>query len=305
MNQRNFGLIVLFLIVCNGIFLNVSSSVAQERKRVTGEYFKIPEISTKKIEKMIDAGGRKLHCCVYGKGSPTVVLVTGFGATQSYWNSVVPDLAAQSTVVTYDRAGYGKSERGTLPVHGEQTARDLHILLEKLGVPKPYLPVGHSYGGKIVRLFASLYPEDMGGLILEDSSHEGILEAQKKILNGKDLETLERMTSRRKNVKNPKTENDYMITTREQLRNSGPLPHIPYIVLIAGDRSGALPPVFSQEAQEKTKKLGMEMQKEMANLIPGGICFVVEGVGHTMHMEKPEVLIKPVIEMINEIRNKK
>ena len=52
---------------------------------------RIPEISIPKIENMIDVGGRKLHCCVYGNGSPAVVLVSGFEAPQAYWNSVIFD----------------------------------------------------------------------------------------------------------------------------------------------------------------------------------------------------------------------
>jgi len=166
------------------------SSNAQASQGSPLEQVRIPEISTPKIENMIDVGGRKLHCCVYGSGSPTVVLVSGFEAPQVYWNPVIPDLAEKTTVVTYDRAGVGKSEIGDLPAHGEQSAKDLHILLDKLGVPRPYILVGHSYGGSVVRLFASVYPDDMGGLILEDTQHEDVLKEMRKILKGKDLDEL-------------------------------------------------------------------------------------------------------------------
>lgn len=73
-----------------------------------------------------------------------MVLVSGFGAPQDYWNPVVPDLAAQTTVLTYDRAGIGKSEMGDLPTHGTQAAIDLHRLLDKPNLPKPYIVIGHS-----------------------------------------------------------------------------------------------------------------------------------------------------------------
>ena len=46
------------------------------------------------------------------------------------------------------------------------------------------------------------------------------------------------------------------------------------------------------------------MQKKLVALIPGGKHIIVEGVGHNMHLEKPEALITPVTEMINEVRNK-
>lgn len=56
--------------------------------------------------------------------------------------------------------------------------KDIYVLLKNLDVPKPYILVGHSYGGKIARLFASMYSEDLGGLILEDTQHEDILNKQ-------------------------------------------------------------------------------------------------------------------------------
>lgn len=46
----------------------------------------------------------------------------------------------------------------------------------------------------------------------------------------------------------------------------------------------------------------MEMQKKLAALIPGGKHVIVEGMVHNIHLEKPEALIVPLIEMINEVR---
>ncbi|HEX9971025.1 MAG TPA: alpha/beta hydrolase [bacterium] len=294
--------IIIINLIC---FISIPISFSQASKVSPQEHIRIPEISTPKIDSMIDVGSRKLHCCVYGKGSPIVVLVSGFGAPQAYWNSVIPDLAAKTTIVTFDRAGIGKSEIGDLPTHGEQAAKDLHVLLEKLGVPRPYILVGHSYGGSVARLFASMYPDNMGGLILEDAQHEDVLNEQLKILTGKDLEALEQMVARFSTPDNPKTEADYRNITTEQMRKSKPLPQIPFVVLTAGDRSKAMPPMFSDEAKEQIAKLGLEMQQKLVALIPGGKQIVVEGMGHNIHSEKPEALIAPVVEMINEVREKK
>ena len=100
-----------------------------------------------------------------------------------------------------------------------------------------------------------MYPEEMGGLILEDSQHEDVLNEQLKILKGKDLEALEQMVARFSTPENPKTEADYRNITTEQVRKSKPLPQIPFVVLTAGDRSKAMPPMFSDEAKEKIKLL--------------------------------------------------
>jgi pimeloyl-ACP methyl ester carboxylesterase len=264
----------------------------------------IPDITTPKTEKMVDVGGRNLHSCVYGKGSPTVVFVSGFGAPQAYWNPVIPDLAAITTVLTYDRAGIGRSEIGELPTHGKQAATDLHALLDKLSLPKPYIVVGHSYGGSVVRLFASIYPDGIGGIILEDSQVEGVLEEQRKILKGKDLEQLEEMVAKFAAPDNPKTEGDYRDISEEQVKNSGPLPRVPFVVITAGDRSKGMPPIFSEDARKKMVELRMEMQKKLAALVPGGKQIVVNDVGHNIHLERPEALIEPVVEMIEEVRKK-
>ncbi len=54
---------------------------------------KMIEISTPKTESMVDVGGRQLHCRVFGKGKPAVVLISGFNAPQNYWNPIIPDIA--------------------------------------------------------------------------------------------------------------------------------------------------------------------------------------------------------------------
>lgn len=261
--------------------------------------------SAAKIERMVDVGGRKLDCYVYGNGSPTVVLVSGLEAPQAYWNSMIPDLAARTTVVTYDRAGIGKSEIGDLPTHGEQSAKDLQVLLDKLSVPKPYILVGHSYGGNIARLFASMFPDDTGGLILEDTQHEDVLNEMRKVLEGKDLEAFdELMAARFSTPEHPKTEADYRDLTREQIRKSKPLPRIPYVVLMAAGRAKAMAPLFSDKAIEKMAKLDSALNDQLAALIPGGRQVIVEGTGHDIHVDKPEVLIAPVMEMIKVVRKK-
>jgi len=46
------------------------------------------------------------------------------------------------------------------------------------------------------------------------------------------------------------------------------------------------------------------LNKKLAALIPGGRLIVVEGTGHYIHVDKPEVLITPVVEMIKKAREK-
>jgi pimeloyl-ACP methyl ester carboxylesterase len=74
-------------------------------------------------------------------------------------------------VVSYDRAGLGWSDPAPKTQDAAQSAADLHAALQAAGVPGPYVVVGHSYGGLVVRAFADLYPEDVAGMALVDASH--------------------------------------------------------------------------------------------------------------------------------------
>ncbi|MFC2117168.1 alpha/beta fold hydrolase [Bacteroidota bacterium] len=273
------------------------------KAQVNDQYMKDVDNKFEKTEKMIDLGEERIiDCKIYGKGSPTVVFVSGFNASQSNWDPVLPFLFKKATVLTYDRPGIGKSKKGNLPLDGVQSAKDLKALLEKLDVPKPYIVVGHSLGVDIVRLFVSMFPENVGGLILEDGSHESLLDEQLKTLEGKDLETLKKMALGTNRPTNPQSEISYRKETIEQLRNSPVLPHVPFVVITSGNRANAVPPVFSESGKKDLIKLGKELQQRLVDLIPGGKHIIAEGVGHNIHIEKPEILVEPIVEMINKIK---
>ncbi|MBD3160603.1 MAG: alpha/beta fold hydrolase [Candidatus Latescibacteria bacterium] len=116
----------------------------------------------------VDLGSHSLHAVVAGAGSPTVVIDGGIGATRDQYQEMLHRIAETTTVVTYDRAGYGSSESGPLPRDSRREAEELRDLLRKLDVPTPYILVGHSLGGLNVQVYADLYPDDVGGLVLLD-----------------------------------------------------------------------------------------------------------------------------------------
>ncbi len=122
---------------------------------------------------MVDVGGYRLHINCTGAGSPTVVIDAGWGDWSLGWSGVQPAVAATTQVCTYDRAGMGYSEAGPLPRNAGQFAKELHTLLERAGVPGPYVLAGHSMGGLTVRVFAHDYPADVAGIVLIDSMSPG------------------------------------------------------------------------------------------------------------------------------------
>jgi pimeloyl-ACP methyl ester carboxylesterase len=125
---------------------------------------------------LVDIGGRKLHIHCTGTGSPTVIVENGGAAFSFDWELVQPEVARFTRICTYDRAGYAWSDVGPEFDSFNQASLDLHLLLMKARIPGPYVLVGHSLGGLLVRNYQAAYPTDVVGMVLVDSSHEDSLQ---------------------------------------------------------------------------------------------------------------------------------
>jgi len=133
---------------------------------------KLDEKAYPPIGKMVDIGGYKLHMIDRGVGGPTVVIDAGGGDNSLDWSLVQPEIAKFTRVVVYDRAGYAWSNASSLERTSENIAKELHTMLHNANIPAPYILVGHSFGGINVRFFANMYPDEVAGVVLVDSSHE-------------------------------------------------------------------------------------------------------------------------------------
>jgi hypothetical protein len=119
---------------------------------------------------LIDVGGHRLHLNCTGSGSPTVILEPGHGEVSSGMAWIAGEVAQDSRVCVYDRAGRGWSDPADGPQDAVQTAADLHTLLNQAHIPGPYVLAGHSFGGLYVLTFAAQYPDQVAGLVLLDST---------------------------------------------------------------------------------------------------------------------------------------
>jgi pimeloyl-ACP methyl ester carboxylesterase len=120
--------------------------------------------------RLVNVGGHHLYLACRGTGSPTVVLENGLGEHTPSWAWIVKDVARDTRVCVYDRAGQGWSDSAAAPQDGVQLATDLHTLLERAAVPGPYVLAGHSVGGTYALTFAARYPRQVAGMVLLDSS---------------------------------------------------------------------------------------------------------------------------------------
>ncbi len=117
---------------------------------------------------LVDVGPYRLHLECTGTGAPTVILEPGGGASAATLGWIAPEVARQTTVCVYDRAGKGWSDAAQTAPDAAQTATDLHTLLERADVAGPYVLAGHSFGGLYVMRYAAQYPDEVAGMVLID-----------------------------------------------------------------------------------------------------------------------------------------
>src|SRR6266700_167098 len=154
---RGVFLLVLVLAAAGVMYENISEARDRRFNPMTGRLF--------------DVGGYKMHIDCTGEGSPTVILESGLGDTYVSWRKVQPQIAKFTRVCSYDRAGIGYSDSSPQSRTSKVMAAELHALLGAAAIAPPYVLVGHSMGGYDVRLFASLYRNEIAGMVLVDASH--------------------------------------------------------------------------------------------------------------------------------------
>lgn len=145
----------LLMLLCISVF---AQSILAQRAKDDGR-------SSAALDKLVDVGGgRRLHinCSgTSGAGIPTVVLESGAGNDSTVWNLVKPEVSKFTRVCSYGRAGLGSSDPVPAPRTVVAVTEDLHSLLIASKINGPYVLVGHSLGGILVRLYASYYPADV------------------------------------------------------------------------------------------------------------------------------------------------
>ncbi len=228
---------------------------------------------------LVDIGGRRLHLVCSGTGSPTVVLEHGLNTSATTWDAVVPTIAKDTRVCAYDRAGVRTSDQPpTKPRTGRDAAADLYALIRASNMVGPFVLVGHSIGGAIIRLFAQDHPDFVAGLVLVDSTNEYEFQLDRPISSGEWMDTS---------------------ATVDQLRADHWQRDVPLYVLAAGRENVA---GASETQLAQIRKYRLAMQEELARRSPKGHFIVAERSGHNVPLEQPQVVIDAIRSAVNDVR---
>ena len=120
----------------------------------------------------VDVGGYHLQFHVTEGKSPTILFEAGGGDDSSAWRNTAPGVATVTgaRIVTYDRAGLGKSEPNPGSYSITQEVESLERGLKQLQINGDLIVVAHSYGGFVATLFAARNTSTVKGLVLIDAN---------------------------------------------------------------------------------------------------------------------------------------
>lgn len=162
---RVFGVCALFILVCC-LTLPLLIPIPPLLNTV------VPEKLADGDSSFVTINNLQVHYKRSGSGQDTLILLHGFAASTFTWQRVVPSLSQNYSVLTYDRTGFGYTERpmpgewsGESPYSQHSQVEQLITLMDTLNIRRAVV-VGSSAGGNTAALAAVKYPERVKALIL-------------------------------------------------------------------------------------------------------------------------------------------
>jgi len=285
---------------------------------------------------LIDLGdGRRLNLACQGRGSPTVILESGYGHSGRVWETdvlsgswavpteprttVFDGVSAFARVCLYDRPGTllpsaggitpSRSDPVSMPRSASAMADDLHTLLTVTGIPGPYVLVGHSLGGLLARLFAARFPDEVAGMVLVDAFSSELWLGLASALRPEHraaLEALEQEPRKELMAVYPEMEFldlDAIVAEEIAVVQAKSLPAVPAVVLSRGrSLQGAVPrdAVPFDFPWEIIEHVSREAQ---ARLIPGARHMIAAESRHMIQLDQPELVIEAIRQVVEAVRD--
>lgn len=297
------------------------------------------------IGKMVDIGGYRLHMVDQGTGGPTVVIDSGVRCNCLDWSLVLPEIAKFTRVITYDRAGYAWSDESPLDRTSANIVEELRSMLRHAGVPGPYILVGHSFGGNNMQLYAMTYPDEVLGLILVDSVHADLLKfvalpsieyfhlslcaaylgvfrllahvPQVREIMNKQVEKYPVDVQKIYYTQNTTTKFVHAVSAEavcaqescNQLQRRGhSLGDIPLTVITAGNPlmvHDEVKGVYTAKEVDAINKGWSDLQFDLAKKSSRAKHTIAENSGHMVPIDRPDVIVDAVRDMVNELNQAK
>lgn len=265
------------------------------------------------ITQLIKINDHKMEVLLKGNKGPLVIILTGMACSFEEWYEVTQMLSETYRVLTLHRQGQGQSEIGTGIQNTGATVNDLAEILHHLQIDEPFYLMGNSYGGLCVQHFTKVHPEKVAGVILVDSTSVDLKELEKlhlPVLN-QDTDEIWIEKSLAYSTKNKQELSEILkpsLWTKdaELIRSLGDFPDVPLIV-IGRDKEYSIQSELENGISEWELQVFEEKWEELiinqSNLSLQGELVFASHSGHSVFLDRPDLIIDCVHKMVGRIQN--
>jgi pimeloyl-ACP methyl ester carboxylesterase len=260
----------------------------------------------------IDIGGRSLRYKCFGEGAPTVLIEPGGGVSLETvfsldqpigWAVIVPQISKLTRVCVYDRAGLGRSDPAPMPRTSLDVAKDLHALLERASIAPPYVIAGQSFGGMNARMFASLYPQTIAGIVLVDSSHPDTYPEVAKVLPPPTAGESKFLQGWRTGPDLSKTREWVDLKANADLvRATGGLGDKPLVILTQSPHWND--PYAPDDVEPLIDAVLQRLDAQLLTLSSDSKRIVAKKAGHNIQLDDPQLVIESINDVVARARKR-
>jgi len=322
--------VLVVIVAFSGAYNLLVSTVLQHRYPPPGNIYSVD--------------GYAMHLYCTGSGEPTVVVEEGLGDDFITWQRVQPEVAGFTRICTYDRRGLGWSEDRPEPHDAKHFAQQLHALLQAASEKGPFVLVGASAGGFYARQFVSDFPLLVVGMVFSDSSvpdqdghipgggwtpeearqthHEAMWdlvaqstgwarlrgqckgEVEKGLDAWRDVARAE--ACRPMYARSGLAEWDEFWHSADQAAEARCCAKIP-VVIVSRDPAWRNP-AWDPERDARhiaAQPIWNELQESLKALSPQSRRILARGSGHHVNIERPDVLVAAIRQVVNDFRQHK
>ena len=233
----------------------------------------------------MDPGRRVVRRVQAGEGEPAVVLEAGLNNGAASWQRVMPLLAPHLRGAAYDRAGLGGSAPAPGLVTVDRQVDDLASVITGLAAG-PCVLAGHSWGGILVQLLAFRQPDLAAGLVLVDPGHEE-MESGLPVALQWGWRVTRAVFPDELHDDAPAT----LAAMRELRAAAAPFPDVPVVVLSA-----------ARGFPRRFRAHWTRLQAAVAAAAPQGRHVVVDGTGHNIPRDRPDVVAGTILAVAAQAR---
>jgi pimeloyl-ACP methyl ester carboxylesterase len=243
---------------------------------------------------------------------PLLVFESGAMTPKENWDTLLNHLPNTISWITYDRPGIGQSQEDSAIKTDIDIAKHLNTLLQSIKAAPPYILIGHSYGGPLIRLFTALYPSEVSGLVFIDPTDfmwtQKNEESLKKISNnaigfvGASEKLFATLSSNTTIPKGHRSELNRILSTDIsnyfiEYTSLPPLPNIPLTVFLAYNS----PSNSQQDAMMKQFNINSSFYPELNKIRINNFLKLIENCSngslicvpkfmHYMHLQDPMII---------------